>query len=245
MARGCRMHDGQVVAPLGRTDARHAIYVDNFLVTGHCPSYVDQQATALGNRLNAAELVVHEVFSATTHATFAGVDYDGERLTARVSARRVWRLRFSIDYILGRHGISGRSLEKILGHFTWSALLRCEALATVCACYEFVRKSYDSCTRIWASVRRELRWMRSLLPLLESDMSLPWLHTVVASDASDTGMGVCIRSLDSHQVARVGRLSEKWRFRVEEAQRAREHALANAAEPRADPAFDAAIPHSP
>ena len=83
--------------------------------------------------------------------------------------------------------------------------------------------------------------MRSLLPLLESDMSLPWLHTVVASDASDTGKGVCIRSLDSHQVARVGRLSEKWRFRVEEAQRAREHALANPAEPRADPAFDAAI----
>ena len=41
MARECRMHDGQVVAPLGRTDARHAICVDNFLVTSHCPSYVD------------------------------------------------------------------------------------------------------------------------------------------------------------------------------------------------------------
>ena len=129
MTRGCRMRDGQVVAPLGRTDARHAIYVDSFLVTGHCPSYVDQQATALGNRPNAAELVAHEVFSATTHATFAGADYDGAHLTARVGARSVWRLRFAIDHILGRHDISGRSLEKILGHFTWNALLRRQALA--------------------------------------------------------------------------------------------------------------------
>jgi hypothetical protein len=186
--------------------------------------------------------VVHAVFSATTHATFAGVDYDGERLTARVSSRRIWRLRYAIDYVLGRHDISGRSLEKILGHFTWGALVRREALAVVCACYEFVRKCYDSCTRIWSSVRRELRWMRSLLPLLEADMSLPWLPTIVASDAPDTGMGVCVRSLDVHQVARVGRLSEKWRFRVEEAQRAREHAFANAATPRSDSAFDAASP---
>jgi len=168
MPRECRTHDCQVVAPLGRVDTRHAIYVDNFLVAGRCLTQFDKQASALGNRLNDADLVVHEVFSATTHATFAGVDYDGERLTARVSSRRIWRLRYAIDYVLGRHDISGRSLEKILGHFTWGALVRREALAVVCACYEFVRKCYDSCTRIWSSVRRELRWMRSLLPLFGS-----------------------------------------------------------------------------
>eukprot|EP00972_Heterocapsa_arctica_P015352 2262258-Heterocapsa_arctica.AAC.2 len=59
-------------------------------------------------------------------------------------------------------------------------------------------------------------------------MALPWLPIITVSDASDTGMGVCQRVIDPSQVARVGRLSEKWRFRVEVAQRAREHALSGA-----------------
>ena len=47
-----------------------------------------------------------------------------------------------------------------------------------------------------AAVSRELRWMRSLLKLLEYNAQLPWSLRVFALDASEWGRGVCRKDLD-------------------------------------------------
>ena len=92
------MEDRKATTPLTSSSITNALYVDNFMVAGHDPQVVG----ALCNRhtcwLNEQGLRVHEEFAPTTSCTFAGVDFDGEKHTARISLRRAWRLRFAIDH---------------------------------------------------------------------------------------------------------------------------------------------------
>ena len=59
-------------------------------------------------------------------------------------------------------------------------------------------------------------------------------------DASMSGCGVCERHCSEHTAAVIGRQSERWRWDVEEAIRAREHAL----KPHDVVAFDGAMTFS-
>lgn len=79
---------------------------------------------------------------------------------------------------------------------------------------------------VGASVRSGLRQIRSLLPLLRCNLCAEWHPEATASDASPYGLGVCQRTAPCPEIAALGRTSEGWRFRVEDAVRAREHALA-------------------
>ncbi len=67
------------------------------------------------------------------------------------------------------------------------------------------------------SVRRELRWFSSLLPLMYSDWSRPWAPGVYCTDSSERGFGVMKREIDPVLVGAWGRQSEKWRFEHEDA----------------------------
>ena len=40
-------------------------------------------------------------FGPTKHATFVGLDFNGDEARVRVSVRRTWRLRLAIDFVLG------------------------------------------------------------------------------------------------------------------------------------------------
>eukprot|EP00959_Pyramimonas_sp_CCMP1952_P058494 1221530-Pyramimonas_sp.AAC.1 len=53
----------------------------------------------------------------------------------------------------------------------------------------------------------------------------PWHSQVIASDASEFGLGLVRRRVAPAVVAQIGRQSERWRYRVEGGARARERAL--------------------
>ena len=225
--------DHQAVKPLCRSDVRHAKYVDNYLTIGHDPHTVELSATRLQAQLNSEGLATHEIISAKQHVTFAGLDFDGEHATVRVGVRRAWRLRLAIDHILGSKAISGAAIEVIVGHFTWSAMVRRESLSIVSACYEFIRTFREKTAELWPSVVKELCWMRSILPMLRRDLSASWDSTITATDASNAGFGVCERHIDTRQVGNIGRVSERWRFNTEDAIHARKHAMQQASETKA------------
>ena len=75
------------------------------------------------------------------------------------------------------------------------------------------------------ATRRELWQVRSLLPLLSSDLRRSWSSTLYASDASPFGIGVCQRPLDVIEVCQVGAVAEKWRYAIAGAVAATQHAL--------------------
>eukprot|EP00959_Pyramimonas_sp_CCMP1952_P367951 7707749-Pyramimonas_sp.AAC.1 len=78
---------------------------------------------------------------------------------------------------------------------------------------------------LWPSARRELRHVRSLLPLFVVFADADWRGEIAASDASGRGCGVCRRRCDREAVAEIGRAAERWRCLPEELARVCDHAL--------------------
>ena len=91
--------------------------------------------------------------------------------------------------------------------------------------YAFTDACFRRIAKSWRSVRRELRWTASLLPSALADLRRPWYDTLFFGDASMAGHGICERRCPERKFAEIGRQSERWRWDVEEAIRAREHAL--------------------
>ena len=96
------------------------------------------------------------------------------------------------------------------------ALIRRGGLSVFRAGYIFAARHRHSYRRLWPSLKRELRWAQSLIPLSVCDISLPWVSSVYTVDASPWGCGICITESTVHQVAELGRHSERWRFKHKE-----------------------------
>jgi hypothetical protein len=79
------------------------------------------------------------------------------------------------------------------------------------------------------------RGPRQILPLLRTNLSAAWLTTVAAVDASESGIGICRRTIDPLEIGKLGRASERWRFQVESAIKARESAMKPQEEPDPEP----------
>ena len=219
------VEDGKAGVVVDREDALAAAgYVDNYASLGRSPARVDQATLAITRVLTEKGLLTHDEEPAARDATFVGLELKRGRHLS-IKARSIWRLRFGLDALLRKGFCSGDALRVIIGHFTWAGLIRREVLSLLNASYQFAERVGPRQARLWRSVRRELWHARCILPLLSVDLSAEWWPEVAASDASLFGLGVTVRKAPTQLVSSIGRCSERWRFRVEGAQRAREHAL--------------------
>ena len=90
---------------------------------------------------------------------------------------------------------TGRELAELIGKWTWVLLLRRPALAIIQHCYRFIEVADTKVFQLWPSVVRELNMLLGILPLLYTDLSNNWFHSVPATDASLLGAGVCATKL--------------------------------------------------
>ena len=198
-------------------------YVDNFCVIGHDPKEVDSQLRKIHSRFTELGCVVHEQCSASTTGEFVGLSFANGVFSIKTS--RIWRLRLALTRLLRLTRVSGHLLEIITGHITWAMLMRREALAFLNHTYQFIHQYRESSHTIPPEVKQELQDISSLLPLLRSDSQREWSDRIHASDASPTGLGVCSRRLPIPNISSIGRVTEKWRYRVADAISARRSAL--------------------
>ena len=206
-------------------DTAVAGYVDNFGVFGCDKQTVDQGLGRIIKVLRGWGLTVHEIEEAQLSADFVGLHFNGAEGYVSIKPTRVCKIRSGIDELLRSQFCSGRVLQLVLGHCTWALMARREGLAILSSSYAFVHQNGDKFCRLWPSVRRELSWLRSILPLLRMKVNCGWAHEATASDASPWGYGICHRQLEREVVQGIGSFSEKWRFKFEDAKKARLHAL--------------------
>ncbi|CAK0867888.1 unnamed protein product [Prorocentrum cordatum] len=128
------------------------------------------------------------------------------------------------------------ALLRVAGHFAFIAMSRRPLLAVFSYVYAFSRKYFDRVMKLPPSVRRELRWAASLIPLAWADLWATWSPRVYASDASEEGRGVCQKEADLGAIRGAGRYGERWRFRRATASRPRDCLFEQSDPPTADTA---------
>ena len=190
-----------------------AAYVDGVAVFAGTEERAKQEITYVRQKLDEAGLTcsdkAEEEMTLDEKHTFVGLYFDRESGRVKVSAQRLWRIRFAILFAFQRGRMSPRQLERLLGHITWAALVRREVLSILSACYKFADLEGTSPVRLWPSVARELFWISSLLPLWFSDTQREWSSDLYATDAEGAnavdagGYGVCRRFIGPDEAASI------------------------------------------
>ena len=81
-------------------------------------------------------------------------------------------------------------MRAVLGHVTWTSILRREVLAVLPGSRSFVAARGDKQARVWSSVSRELVTVRDPLRILACDLASVWHDALAVSDASPFGLGL-------------------------------------------------------
>ena len=208
-----------------------AAYVDNFAVIGLNRAEVDLRLSEIGRHLRAHGLTVHEEEQAASVCDFTGLHIDGIRGFISIKPSRIHKLQAAISQLLNLQVCNGKTMQHILGHITWSMMTRREGLAILSSVYAFAHTVGQKPQKLWPSVRKELILVRDLLPLFRARVNIGWTTHVTASDSSPWGFGVCSRELPVIDVKSIGQVSERWRYRLDAAVKARQFDLGALSEP--------------
>ena len=213
------------LSPRNFCDLFRFLYVDNAGCIGRCQAAVTQSLKNLVVTFQSDNLLVHERVDTDGPTDLLGVTLDPPALVTRPRVDRWWRIRQGIRHLLWRGRASGDALSAVLGHATFLALVRREALAVFEAVYPFCAVYRGKVGVLWWSVRRELECFLGVMFLLESSWTTPWNPLVLASDASLSGWAVAGSYWSRQDVATIGRVQERSRFRYTDMAAPREHAL--------------------
>ena len=118
-----------------------------------------------------------------------GVEIDGERQTISVSVKKLFALCEDTERVLRLGTSTGFEMSQLVGRWTWAALVVRPALSVLNAVYRFVECSWHRRFVIWPTVRKELRLLVGLAPLLVARLSVPEFPYTVATDASSKPVG--------------------------------------------------------
>jgi hypothetical protein len=128
-----------------------------------------------------------------------GMLVHGRRLTIGVAAHKRYQMVIETEELCQRGQCTGLELAKVVGSWTWAVLARRAALAVFSAVYRFIEAAKGHVFTVWQSVKRELRTICGLAPLLFARLALPTAPIVTAVDASLSGMGVVSRTASAGQ----------------------------------------------
>eukprot|EP00971_Amphidinium_carterae_P060409 1195493-Amphidinium_carterae.1 len=168
----------------------------------------------------AANLAHHGIISHMDDQSegFIGLELDQQKHVWTVKSGRFWRLVKGLQFVLNTNRkLTGRQVERLVGHITSVLLLRRELLCLIHCTYTFISESYDRCQPLWPSVRCELASALALLPTVRSETSLPWNPRLWCYDASPHGFGVMVSERSSDICRTIGQFKERYRWKLDEA----------------------------
>ena len=188
-------------------------YVDNLNIAGICRQRVQQAKDDAVAHLRHIGFVVHEELDAASSANSLGFHIDVAVGKVTPIPSKVGKVIAMLRCLASGPRVSGKMVEKLIGHCVHFMMLRCELLSMFRSMYQFVQDCYQSRRRLWPPARSEAKWAADLLAVSFADLKRPWDSTVYASDASLSGMGVCKSEFATQRVNHIGRRKENWRYK--------------------------------
>ena len=191
---------------------RHSVYIDDLNLYGLDPSAMgaamDQYLAAVDAEHLPAK--AKKVVRPTADGLEClGVFVDGRSAEVGMAVPKLQVLRASTMRLLDIGECTGRELAHIVGRWTWAMLIRRPAMAVFSAVYRFINCAGGARYQLWPSVRRELRTVSRLAPLLFASIRCEWAPVVVASDASELAAGVVYVDTPTHMVESLAALPSR------------------------------------
>ena len=208
--------------------SHHSVYVDNLGMLSTDIGALKEALTQVTEEFYAHGLDLHPGEVAQEGVDTLGCRVDGVKHRTSLKPSRVHKVRQALHGLLNRGKCSGRLLENLIGHLTYSFLMARPLLSIFDRTYKFIKRHYDMKVPLWPSVRDELSAALGGMIFCQADWTRKWNKVVSASDASLEGYGVCTAEWPLEIVKSVGRLQERERFRRAVGHSAREAALERA-----------------
>ncbi|CAK0823926.1 unnamed protein product, partial [Prorocentrum cordatum] len=200
-----------------------AVYVDGAAILGTDSTMVDQRCQDVTRCLQDHGLICKGVERSGGLQKFTGLNFDVETGKISLGRGRLWRLRLGLLCAADQRHITGGDLRRLVGHFTWAALVRRELPAIFDSVYPFADRAGSCQWRMWASVELELRRAAALVCFCFVDPKRPLASDIYATDASGSsgvdagGRGVMGRGSEADVVQRLACQAERWRYNVMDA----------------------------
>lgn len=227
-------------------------YVDTFITLDVRGDNASAATLAVARELRRMGLPVHGLELDLVDFSFLGWVLLGGCGFVVPSSNRRWTLRFALTALLSRRAVPGWLLEIVLSQFSFCGLLRRPSLSAMGAVYALIGAHCLDAQPLWKNVRKELEWMRGLLPLLEKNLRSKWAHETVVFDASEWGAGASVKRCPLEVIREAGRYSERWRYKLKPVSPSldphflnlRMRAFSSAREAAIDQAFDGHLSRS-
>ena len=172
---------------------RHQVYIDDLNFFGTDESEVYRAQDAYIRAIESVGLVVKpsKVVRPTADGVeCVGLEVHGREHTVGVSAAKLEKLRNDTFRLLEAGQCTGTDLSRVVGRWTWACLACRPVLCVFNAVYRFIECADGRTFQLRNSVRRELRVLMGLSPLLFASIGAEWFDRVIATDASEHGQGV-------------------------------------------------------
>lgn len=188
-------------------------YADNLNVAGTDKRLVQEAKDGAVRRLREVGLIVHEELDACDVAQSLGFVIDGAIGRVSPVPDRLHRVQLALKWLSTRPKVSGKSIQRLVGHAVHFMMLRRELLSILRHLYDFIEYAGDRRCRLWTGAAREARWLSHLLTLCSADLRKQWSSVLTVSDASLSGIAVCSRDDVDNISPNIGSQRESWRYK--------------------------------
>jgi hypothetical protein len=173
------------------------VYIDDLIMMDTDPSRLrrlQDEYVAAVTRLGLVVKASKVVRPSADGVECIGLLVHGRDHTVGVSAPKLEKLCRDTLELVSRERCTGHELSALVGRWTWAMLANRPALSCFNAVYRYIECAGGRPFSLWESVRSELCTAVGLAPVLYANLGAAWFPKVVATDASDRGLGVAATS---------------------------------------------------
>ena len=186
-------------------------YCDNIHSLALSQKLCDDGSCKIIEELKTLGFSIHEEEAASTTFATLGGEIDGEAGKVKMTRKRAWDLILAFEFVAD-HMVHPTTMQRLLGHAMFFSTLNRSGMSVFRRCFDFVEKGGEA-RFLGSREREECLNFAGIIPLLFADIRRHWSSTILCTDASPSGYGICEREVSAECVSDLGRWNERWRFK--------------------------------